>query len=34
MTTARFGHTASLLRDGRVLVTGGYGASGQQLSAS
>jgi hypothetical protein len=34
MNTARYGQTASLLHDGRVLVTGGWDASGNPLASA
>ena len=34
LTTARYGHTATLLSDGRVLVVGGYGGSGSYLASA
>jgi hypothetical protein len=34
LATARYGHTATPLGDGRVLVAGGYGPGGQRLSSA
>jgi hypothetical protein len=34
LTTARAGHTATLLSDGRVLVTGGFDSDGNALASA
>jgi choice-of-anchor C domain-containing protein len=34
LATARYGHTATLLADGRVLVAGGYGTYGDYLASA
>ena len=34
MTTGRYGHTASVLQNGKVLVTGGQGSSSSYLTTA
>jgi hypothetical protein len=34
MTTSRYDYNATLLRDGRVLVSGGYGRNGEKLTSA